>query len=127
MASPREAATHHALGLTLTRLKRPDDALAELRKAAELEPDHQRYAYVYAVALHSSGGRDEAMTMLKDTLKRHPGDRGILQALVSFSRMAGDATAALRYAEQLAVIALDDPGLTALIHELRQAVKSPVQ
>jgi predicted CXXCH cytochrome family protein len=127
VASPREAATHHALGLTLTRLKRPDDALAELRKAAELEPDHPRYAYVYAVALHSSGGRDEAMTMLKDTLKRHPGDREILQALVSFSRMAGDATAALRYAEQLAVIALDDPGLTALIHELRQAVKSPVQ
>lgn len=127
VASPREAATHHALGLTLTRLKRPDDALAELRKAAELEPDHQRYVYVYAVALHSSGARDEAMTILKDILKRHPGDREILQALVSFSRMAGDTTAALRYAEQLAVVALDDPGLTALIHELRQAVKSPVQ
>ena len=60
-ASPRDAAAHHALGLTLTRLKRPGDALAELRKATELEPDHARYAYVYAVALHSGGQRDEAM------------------------------------------------------------------
>src|SRR5207244_1282248 len=32
-ASPREAAVHHALGLTLTRLKRPNEALAAFRKA----------------------------------------------------------------------------------------------
>ncbi|SIO39491.1 doubled CXXCH domain-containing protein [Bradyrhizobium erythrophlei] len=127
VASPREAATHYALGLTLTRLKRPDDALAELRKAAELEPDRPRYRYVYAVALHSSGRRDEAITMLKNTLKGHPGDREILQALVSFSRMAGDAKAALGYAEQLAVISPDDQSLAALIKELRQAVRVPAQ
>ena len=54
-ASPRDAGLHHALGLTLVRLKRPDEALAELRRAAELEPDRARYAYVYAVALHSAG------------------------------------------------------------------------
>ena len=29
-ASPRDAGLHHALGLTLTRLKRPDEALGEL-------------------------------------------------------------------------------------------------
>jgi predicted CXXCH cytochrome family protein len=126
-ALPREAATHHALGLTLTRLKRPDDALAELRKAAELEPDQPRYAYIYVVALHSSGRRDEAMTMLKNELKSHPGDREILQALVSFSRMAGDAKAALGYAEQLALVAPEDRSLAALIQELRQAISAPAQ
>ena len=51
-ASPRDAGLHHALGLALARLKRPDEALAELRRAAELEPEQARYAYVYAVALH---------------------------------------------------------------------------
>ena len=51
----------HSLGLALTRLKRPDEALAELRRAAELAPEQARYAYVYAVALHSSGRGGEAM------------------------------------------------------------------
>ena len=55
-ASPRDAGLHHALGLTLTRLKRRDEALAALRRAAELAPEQPRYAYVYAVALHSSPG-----------------------------------------------------------------------
>jgi Flp pilus assembly protein TadD len=50
-ASPRDAGLHYALGLTLTRLKQPDEALAELRRAAELEPDRARYLYVYTVAL----------------------------------------------------------------------------
>jgi Flp pilus assembly protein TadD len=49
-ASPRDAGLHHALGLALTRLKRPGDALEELRQAAamlrkalrrrSLEPHH---------------------------------------------------------------------------------------
>jgi predicted CXXCH cytochrome family protein len=124
-ASPREAAVHHALGLTLTRLKRPDEALAEFRKATELEPDRSRYAYVYAIALDSRGIRDEAMAVLKEALKNHPGDREILLALVSFSRKAGDATAALGYAEQLAIITLDDRNLTALIQELRRQKNKP--
>ena len=119
-ASPRDAAAHHALGLTLSRLKQPVEALAELRKATELEPDHPRYAYVYAVALHSGGRRDEAMTALKEALREHPNDRDILSALVAFSRTAGDAKAALGYAEQLAIIAPDDRNLARLIEELRQ-------
>ena len=48
------------------------------------------------------------MVVLKGVLNKHPGDRAILFALVSFSRIAGDAEAALGYAEQLAVIAPDD-------------------
>jgi hypothetical protein len=43
------------LGLALTRLKWPHEAIGELRRAAELEPDRARYLYVYAVALNSSG------------------------------------------------------------------------
>lgn len=119
-ASPRDAAAHHALGLVLTRLKQPDAALAEFRRATELEPAQARYQYVLAVALNSSGQRDEAITVLKETLKSHSGNRDILLALISFSRLAGDATAALGYAEQLAAITPDDRNLAALIQELRR-------
>jgi predicted CXXCH cytochrome family protein len=106
--SPREASVHHALGLALTRLKQPDAALAEFRQAAEMAPDEARYQYVYAVALHSAGQPGEAMTVLKENLKKHPGNRDILLALLSFSRNAGDVVAALAYAEQLAAVAPDD-------------------
>jgi tetratricopeptide (TPR) repeat protein len=120
-ASPREAAAHYALGLVLTRLKRPDAALAEFRRAAELEPAQARYQYVLAVAMHSSGQRNEAITVLKEALSSHPGNRDILGALISYSRLAGDLTAALGYAEQLAIIRPDDRNLKGLIEELRQA------
>ncbi len=124
-ASPRDAAAHHALGLVLTRLKQPDEALAEFRRAAELEPAQARYQYVLAVALHSSGQRDEAMAVLKEALKGHPGNREVLLALISFSRLAGDASAALGYAEQLAVITPDDRNLMQLIQELRRQTTKP--
>ena len=116
---------HYALGLTLTRLKRPDEALDELRRAAALAPDQARYAYVYAVGLHSSGRSGEAMTVLKDTLAQHPGDRATLSALISFSRDAGDFGAALGYAEQLARMMPGDPGLSALIEGLRRQTTKP--
>jgi Flp pilus assembly protein TadD len=93
--APQDAGTHHALGLTLVRLKRPEMALDELRKAAELGPDQARYVYVYAVALHSVGRIEEAITALKENLTRHTDDRDTLLALVTFSRDGGDAAAAL--------------------------------
>src|SRR5262249_45223237 len=46
IASPRDAGLHHALGLVLTRLKRSDEAMGELRLAAEIEPERTRYVYV---------------------------------------------------------------------------------
>ena len=127
VASPRSAAARHAQGLALTRLRKPEAALSEFRRAAELEPGEARYQYVYAVALHSAGQRDEAMTVLKEASKSHPSNREILQALVSFSRLAGDAEAALNYAERLAIIVPDDQGLAVLIRDLRRTVKPSAQ
>jgi predicted CXXCH cytochrome family protein len=125
LASPRDAGLHHALGLTLVRLKRVDQALDELRSAAELDPGQTRYAYVYAVALHSAGHVGEAMKELKENLARHPHDRDTLLALITFNRDGGDAGAALEYAEQLAQMAPRDRGLAALIEELRRQAGKP--
>ena len=69
--SPKDAGLHYALGLALVRLKRSGDALAELRQAAELAPDSAQNAYVYAIALNSTGRGDEALKTLADALARH--------------------------------------------------------
>ncbi len=118
--APDDAGLHHALGLALIRLKRQNEALQELRRAAELQPDQSRYAYVYAVGLHSAGRGAEAMAALKENLARHPGDRDTLLALISFSRDAGDVSTALEYAEQLASAEPTNRELAGLIETLRR-------
>jgi len=72
-----------------------------------------------------AGHAAEAMTVLKDGLKRHPDDRAILGALVSFSRDAGDFATALQYAERLAAITPDNREIAELIESLRRAAKKP--
>jgi hypothetical protein len=62
---------------------------------------------------------------LKEALNDHPNDREVLSALVSFNRLAGDAKAALGYAERLAVITPEDRNLTALIREIRRQTGKP--
>ena len=121
VTSSHDAGVRHALGLALTRLKRPDEALAEFRTATELEPGNQQYAYVYAVALHSGGRPAEAVAVLNEALQSHPNDRSVLSALVAFNRASGNEAAALAHAERPAAISPPDSSLTRLINELRQA------
>jgi Flp pilus assembly protein TadD len=118
-ASPGDGGLHHALGLGLVRLKRLDEALAELRRAAELDNHNARYAYIYGVALHSAGRQQDAITYLKDSLIGHPENRDIIVAIASFSRDAGDTAVALQYAELAIKIAPDDPTIRNLVDELR--------
>ena len=105
------------------RLKRLDEALSELRRSAELQPDRARYAYVLAVALHSSGRADEAMTVLNENLARHPNDRDTLVALIGYHRDAGNIGEALRYAKLLAALNPNDPNLAGLISDLSRRAK----
>ena len=125
IASPQDAGLYYALGLNFVRLKRSDEALGELGKAAGLDPAHARYAYVYAVALYSAGRASEAMAALKQNLARHPNDRDTLRALINFSREFGDIGFALEFAEKLQQILPDEEGLTAVIQELRRQVTKP--
>jgi predicted CXXCH cytochrome family protein len=122
-SSRQDAGLHHALGLSLTRQKRPNDALGEFRIASELEADRSRYAYVYAVALHSAGRPDESIEVLKKNLARHPNDRETLSALITFNRDSGNIAAALEYAEQLSRFAPNDRELNRLTDDLRARLK----
>ncbi len=119
---PADAGLRYALGLTLTRLKQPADALDEFRRASELDTNRPRYAYVYAVALHSAGRNEEAMIALRHALDQHPGDRDILLALITFNRDAGNLAEALRYAEQAARVTPDDPEVNVLVGMLRAQI-----
>jgi predicted CXXCH cytochrome family protein len=117
---PDDGGLHHALGLNLVRHKRLDEALIELRRAAELDSHNARYAYIYGVALHSAGQRQEAIIYLKDSLAGHPDNREIMLAIVSFSREAGDSVTALQYAEQAIKISPEDLTIRSLVEELRR-------
>jgi len=117
--SPTDGNLHHALGLTLVRLQKLDDALSHLARAAGLAPDNARYAYVYGVALHSTGDAGAAMNVLRVAHERRPGDRDILMALATFSRDAGDATSADGFARKLMDLNPDDVAARQLLEELR--------
>lgn len=119
-SSSRDASLHHALGLALVRQKRPEEAIDELRLATSLEPEQARYAYVYAVALHSAERRDDAMAALNASLRRHPNDREALSAALAFSREKGDTAAALEYAERLSRLLPDNRELAELVKQLRR-------
>jgi predicted CXXCH cytochrome family protein len=121
----QDASLHHALGLTLVRTRQLDAAVEELRRAAELDLERARYAYVYALGLQSAGRRSDALAVLKANLQRHPNDRDTLSAMVNLSREADDARGALEYAERLAKMTPADAGLARLVEQLRRSVVAP--
>ena len=122
--TPADAGLHYALGLTLNRLKRTEDSLVELGRAAELDPNNARYAYVYAVGLHSAGRVGDAIAILKGNLDKHPADRDSLLALVTVNRDSGDVAAALAYAERLAQLDPGDRRISELIAALKRQLES---
>jgi Flp pilus assembly protein TadD len=102
---PGAAPLHHALGLLLARTGRSAEAVTELGKAAALAPSSARYAYVYAVALNSSGAGDRALAALKTAHDRHPGDPDILIALATINRDRGARGPARDYVQKLLQVA----------------------
>ena len=98
---PRDAALHHALGLTQVRLGNRSAALASLQRAAQLAPDSSRYAYVYAVALQSSGQAEQSRRLLAQAARRWPHDYELWFALASFEAQAGHLAAARAAARHL--------------------------
>lgn len=109
----------HALGLSLVRAGRRDEAVRELERAATAAPEIARFSYAWAVALHSTGAGNRAVEVLEATLARHPTDRDSLFALATFHRDAGRRDQARAAAERLARAYPDDPGAQALLGSLR--------
>lgn len=115
---PRAADLHHALGLLLVRKADQPSALVEFAEATKLAPDNARYAYVYAIALHSTGNSKQAVAVLKDSDRRHPFNMDILNALISIQLEMGNSKAALVYARKAAEALPDDAQIKQLVNEL---------
>ncbi len=117
------AELHFTLGLNLVRQHRAADAVPAFARAAELDPDNPRYAYVQGVALNSTGRTDEALQVLEAAQARHPADRDTLLALATINRDAGRMAAALSWADRLAAL---DPQAGTLRDEIaRRAGQQP--
>ena len=99
--NPKSADLIHALGLSLVRQQRVQEAVDKLREAANLAPHQARFSYVAAVALHDIGKPVEALTLLRAALARHPYDRDILASLALYQMQAGELSDALHHAELL--------------------------
>jgi tetratricopeptide (TPR) repeat protein len=112
------AELHHTLGLTLVRLGRNEEALGELQRAAQLAPSDARFAYVYAISLQSGGKTKAAVQEVDRALARHPDNRDLLVAAVTFRRDGGDIAGARRYALRLSRRYPDDPGAAQLASDL---------
>jgi Tfp pilus assembly protein PilF len=117
---PNNADVRHSLGLLLVRQHNYAEALGQLRQASELAPDNVRYAYVYAIALNSTGAVAQAMPLLERTHRQHPTDTDVLVALVSIARDNGDLATALRYARELAALHPADMQLRAMVQDLEK-------
>ncbi len=108
-------ALHHALGLAQIRQGERKAGIASLRRAYELAPEAPRYAYVYAVALHSQGRTDEALELLRDTHEKFENDREVLSMLVSIYRDRKDHEHVRQYASTLLRLVPNNQSLRALI------------
>jgi tetratricopeptide (TPR) repeat protein len=69
---PRLASAAYNLGVLIMK-ERPDEGLSYCRKAYELSPNNPKYSYTLAFYQAQKGDRKEAVKILRDTVKRHPG------------------------------------------------------
>jgi Flp pilus assembly protein TadD len=118
-ATPRSGALMHALGLSLVRQKRKQEALDKLTEAAKLAPEEARFSYVAAVALHDAGKPAEGLAVLEAALTRHPYDREILYALASYELQAGRYSAARQRAELLRELEPENPAYDRLLATIK--------
>jgi predicted CXXCH cytochrome family protein len=116
---PKNADVMHSLALFLVRQHNYADAVPLLRQAAELAPDNVRYAYVYAIALNSTGAPEQSRALLERIHRQHPADRDVLIALITGARGAGDLSSALSLAQELAELDPADPQVRMLLLDLQ--------
>jgi serine/threonine-protein kinase len=78
---PDQAAARNHLGLALTRLGRPGEAIAEYREAIRLRPGDAIARVNLGQALREQGRLDEAIEQLREAIRIVPDDAGAHSAL----------------------------------------------
>ncbi|WP_139556932.1 multiheme c-type cytochrome [Methylotetracoccus oryzae] len=117
-AAPNDAGLHYAHGLHLVRVGRTPAGLAEIKRAAELAPDDDRYTYGYAVGLYSSRNKKPAFDFLAAHLRAHPNDREALYLLAQMAIESGRQATLAPYRSRLEQFAEEDARARQLIEAL---------
>ncbi len=110
---------YHSLGLHYIRNGQSVNALTALKKAYQLQPNNNRYAYVYAVALKEQDRIKEALAILETVHQRNAADIDILFALVSFYLLENNSQGAIDYAQKLVDINPQYGSAEQLIQQLQ--------
>ena len=98
---PDQASLRHALGLSLVRQGRMDEAVPELQAAAELPDATARYALAYGLVLDAQGNADAARAYLAESIDRFGDDPALVSALVNFYQRDGELEKARDLATRL--------------------------
>lgn len=109
------AGAQHAYGLHLIREKKINEAISYLKIAATIETAQPRYAYVYAVALDSTGSTGRAVDVLQAADERWPNQMDILNLLLMYAEKLNQLDKHLAYLSRLAAIAPASPLVKRLI------------
>lgn len=118
-AWPNAGATHHALGLSLIRQKRYNEARDALARAVQLAPEEARYAYVEIVALRSLGRDDETRVALEQAQRRFPFDPDLLQLQLQDALQQSNVERAGVIAQMLSELTPDDAEIARFAAKLR--------
>ena len=114
----QSAVLHHTMGLVLVRARKPEAALVELARAADLDTENSRYVHVYAVALNSLGEPQKAIEVLEKARETFPADYDISWTLATMYRDVGRMTDAKAAAKRLASQFPDDQNIRSLLESL---------
>jgi tetratricopeptide (TPR) repeat protein len=97
---PEIGILHHALGLWYVRNKESEKAIPELKKAAQLDQNNARFAYVYAISLGAQEPK-KAIEILEEAYPKHTGDQQIVSGLAYYYKQTGNTEKSKMYGEKL--------------------------
>ena len=117
--APDSGAANHTYGLYLVRLGDYDAALTYLGNAVKTEDAQPRFAYVYAIALESTGSLQGAIDILEESNVRWPNQYELLLTMVLFLEKAGESSSVYPYLSKLSEIAPSSPEVKQLIEKYR--------
>jgi len=96
---PANADLHYAAGLWYVRQKEVSNGVAELKKAADLNPSGASIVYGYAISLFSTGKPADATKLLENYLSRNGNNPQVLDGLISIYKDTKQAGKADHYME----------------------------
>ena len=120
LVAPDSGAIQHSLGLYWVRQGQLESALSYLKAATEQDDSNVRYAYVYAVALESSGQLGNAIKTLEAANQKWPNQYDVLLSLILYLEKADRASESWSYLSNLSAIAPNDPEVKRRISAMKQ-------